>query len=79
MSDFVIGRFIYKERKETFGQRLRRIRKAKGLTQTALANKIGVNPQYVHLWEKDKYRPSLQMFEWLCQALEISSSELLGI
>jgi transcriptional regulator with XRE-family HTH domain len=79
MSTFTIGRFIYKERNETFGQRLRRIRKAKKLTQTALANKLGVTPQYIHLWESEKYRPSLQMFEWLCQALEVSSSELLGI
>ena len=79
MSTFTIGRFKYKEHKETLGQRLRRIRKAKGLTQTALAKKVGVTPQYIHLWESEKYRPSLQMFEWLCQALEVSSSELLGI
>jgi transcriptional regulator with XRE-family HTH domain len=79
MSTFTIGRFIYKEHKETFGQRLKRIRKAKKLTQTALAKKVGVAPQYIHLYESGKYRPSLQMFEWICQALEVSSSELLGI
>lgn len=79
MSTITIGRFIYKDRDETFGQRLRRIRKAKKLTQTALANKVGVTPQYISLWETGKYRPSLQMFEWLCQALQVSSSELLGI
>lgn len=78
MSTFTIGRFIYKEHKETLGQRLKRIRKAKGLTQTALAKKVGVTSQYIHLWESEKYRPSLQMFEWLCEALEVSSSELLG-
>ena len=78
MSTLTIGRFIYKDRNETFGQRLKRIRKAKKLTQTALANKVGVTPQYIHLWESEKYRPSLQMFEWLCKALDVTASELLG-
>lgn len=78
MSTFTIGRFIYKERNETFGQRLRRIRKEKKLTQTALAKKVGVDPQYIHLYESGKYRPSLQMFEWICEALDVTASELLG-
>lgn len=78
MSTFTIGRFIYKEHKETFGQRLKRIRKAKGLTQVALANKSGIDQHFISNYEVEKTVPSLPTLEWLCKALDITATELLG-
>ena len=36
--------------RETFGQRLARLRKKKGLTQEEVANKITISPQAVSKW-----------------------------
>ena len=38
---------------ETFGQRLSRIRKEKGLTQEDIAKRIVISPQAVSKWEND--------------------------
>lgn len=78
MSSFTIGRFIYKERKETFGQRLRRIRKEKKLTQVALANKSGIDQHFISNYEVEKTVPSLPTLEWFCKALDVTATELLG-
>lgn len=78
MSTFTIGRFIYKEHKETFGQRLKRMRKAKGLTQTELAKKMGVSHVSISMYENDIEHPKVVSLEWLCQALGVTATELLG-
>lgn len=61
-----------------FPKRLKKIRKSKGLTQKELADKIGINKSYVSRYEKGEHLPSLVIFEWICQALEVSSKDLLG-
>lgn len=63
---------------ETFGQRLKRIRKEKGFKQYQLAEKAGITPQALCDYEKEEYCPSLASLEWLCKALGVSASELLG-
>ena len=63
---------------ETFGKRLKKIRKQKGLTQWKLAEKIGISQQQLCLYEADKHVPSLTIFEWICTALGVSATELLG-
>ena len=37
--------------KETFGQRLLRLRKAKGLTREDIASRVTISPQAVSKWE----------------------------
>lgn len=64
---------------ETFGQRLARIRKAKGFTQVELAEKLGIIQVLVSDYERDKLRPYHEMISRFAQALEISSDELLGL
>ena len=62
----------------TFGERLRALRKEKGYRQCELAERIGTDQNNISRYEQDKTQPSLSMLEWLCMALEVSSTELLG-
>lgn len=63
---------------ETFGQRLKRIRKAKKLTQVELAKIVGVTNQYISTYEKEKHTPNVATLEWICKALGVTATELLG-
>lgn len=64
--------------RESFGVRLKNFRKQKGLPQWKLAEKIGISQQQLCLYEADKHVPSLTIFEWICTALGVSATELLG-
>ena len=64
--------------RDTFGVRLKKIRKLKKLPQWKLAEKIGISQQQLCLYEADKHVPSLTIFEWICTALGVSATELLG-
>ena len=64
--------------RETFGKRLKKIRKQKKMPQWKLAKKIGISQQQLCLYEADKHVPSLTIFEWICTALGVSATELLG-
>ena len=63
---------------ETLSQRLRRLRRAKGLSQLQLAEKIGITPSQVSDYELGGRKPSLTTLEWLCKFFEVTASELLG-
>jgi transcriptional regulator with XRE-family HTH domain len=63
---------------ETFGQRLRRLRKEKGYTQDRLARKMGILPKQISTYELGTFTPSLTTLEWLCEALDVTATELLG-
>lgn len=58
--------------------RLARLRKAKGFTQSSLAERLGVEQPTVQRWESGKREPSLaQLFE-LARALDVEPGNLLG-
>ena len=63
---------------ETFGQRLSRLRKEKGLTQEDVANKIVISPQAVSKWENDVSSPDILVLSSLADILGVSVDELLG-
>lgn len=63
---------------ETFGQRLKRIRKDKGYKQYQLAEAVGITPHMLCEYEKGRYHPSLMTLEWLCKALGVTATELVG-
>lgn len=63
---------------ETFGQRLKRIRKEKKITQVKLAKKVCIVPHAISSYETGKNVPSLSTLEWLCKALDVTATELLG-
>lgn len=62
----------------TFGERLRALRKEKGYMQGELAEIIGINQNVLSWYENDKVQPTLERIEWLCKALDVSATELLG-
>lgn len=63
---------------ETFGQRLRRIRKEKAITQSQLSEKTGLPQCQISSYENERYSPNISTVEWLCKALNVTASELLG-
>lgn len=44
------------QNQETMGQRIKRLREARGLSQQQLANLVGVTPSAVSQWETDQVR-----------------------
>ena len=67
-----------KSKKMTFGERLKTIRKAKGYKQYHLAQKAGIRQGVLSVYETDKSQPTVERLEWLCTALNVSATELLG-
>lgn len=53
-------------------------RKAKGLTQSQLAEKLGITDKAVSKWETGKSMPDLSLFTQLCDLLGITLNELLA-
>ena len=62
----------------TLGQNLQAARKAKGLSQETLAEKIGVSRQALGKWEKDIALPGLDNLQAAAQVLGVSVDTLLG-
>lgn len=59
-------------------QTVKRLREAKGLTQTELAETIGVSSKAVSKWETSKGLPDISLIEPLSQALGVSVMELMS-
>ena len=59
------------------GQTIKRLREAKGITQTALAEQIGVSSKAVSKWETGKGLPDISLVEPLSRALGVSVAELM--
>ena len=62
---------------ESFGQRLRRLRKKAGLTQEELAEIAQFDRKTIQRWELDKRQPSIEFVKRLAEALGVPQSELL--
>ncbi|MFC7617417.1 helix-turn-helix domain-containing protein [Actinokineospora soli] len=65
-------------RQPEFGQRLRRLRLAKGLSQRDVAGTV-VNPSYISLLESGARVPTLEVVMQLAAALEVAPEDLAGI
>ncbi|MCD6098788.1 helix-turn-helix transcriptional regulator [bacterium] len=46
---------------ESFGERIRRLRRKKGISQRALAKAVNVSPGLISFVERDKNRPSIDV------------------
>ena len=62
---------------ETLGQRLARLRKQAGYTQTEFAKKVGITQVLVSGYETDRNQFSAEMAVRFAVALDISTDELL--
>jgi XRE family transcriptional regulator, fatty acid utilization regulator len=60
-----------------FGQRLRHIRRARGLTLTELGEKVGRAPSTLSLLENGHREPKLSLIEALAAALSVTPDELM--
>jgi transcriptional regulator with XRE-family HTH domain len=59
-----------------FGQRLKILRKDRGVTQEDLAFKIGVDRSYMGFIERGEKNPTLKNLAKIAKAFKISLSEL---
>ena len=60
------------------GATIKRLREAKGITQTQLAEQIGVSDKAVSKWETAKGLPDITLIEPLSKALGVSVMELMS-
>ena len=68
-----------KKRDESFGPRLTRIRKARGLTQVQLAEAADTTQRAISYYENDPGVPPSSAVIALAKALQVSTDELLGL
>ena len=64
---------------QTLGKRIVQHRKSLGLTQDALAEKLGVTAQAISKWENDQSCPDITMLPKLAEIFGTSTDALLGI
>ena len=61
-----------------FGDKIRSARKAAGLTQRQLADKIDATNTSVSNWEKNLSQPSADVIQKLCAALQVEPNYFYG-
>lgn len=64
---------------EKFGERLAKLRKAKGFTQRELGEKIGVSQRVIAYYEKETRHPPANYLALLAKTLKLSIDELMGL
>ena len=62
----------------TFGQRLRHLRRMRGLTLTELGERVDRAPSVLSLIENGRREPKLSLIEQLAMALSVPMTELLS-
>ncbi|TIU53260.1 MAG: helix-turn-helix transcriptional regulator, partial [Mesorhizobium sp.] len=60
------------------GPRLRRLRNARGLTQTAMAEGLGISPSYLNLIERNQRPLTVQLILKLASVYKVDPHELQG-
>jgi len=58
------------------GQRLKRLRLAKGLSQEALAVRARITREYVNKLEAGRYDPTISVVQRLAKALKVTLADL---
>lgn len=66
---------IYRE----FGERLKSLRKERNLTQTQLAEAVGMTQSRIYKYEKGFQRVPMNVLQTFANYFEISMSELIGL
>ncbi len=61
------------------GRRIAEARRKSGITQSALAVRVGVTAQAVSKWEQGRSCPDIAILDEIADALGISLFELLGM
>ena len=61
------------------GESIKRARKAAGISQKELAERLDVYQKDVSRWENGERTPSLEVFVRICKALDVSADDILEI
>ena len=61
------------------GEKIKELRKSKGITQEQLADMLVVSSQAVSKWETGVANPDLALIPDLAKLFEVSTDELLGV
>lgn len=64
---------------ETLGQRLKELRKEKGLTQVQMATELNVDKSTIAKYETDKIAPSIPLLITLAKYFHVSADYILGL
>lgn len=62
---------------QRMGERIGILRQEKGMTQSVLAERLGITPQAISKWERGLSFPDLSRMEELATMLEVSVDYLL--
>ncbi len=65
------------EAEKTFGQRVKKLRRDKGLTQIQLADELYISESYIALIEADKRNPSMDIMIKLADYFHVTSDYLI--
>lgn len=65
--------------KDSFGERLQRLRESKGLSRYTLADKLGTTVTSLASWEKDMFLPSTLSIIDIASFFDVSADYLLGL
>ena len=63
----------------SLGNKIKRLRREKGMTQEQLAELLGITSRAVSGWECDRTAPDISHIPALCRIFDVSADELLGI
>jgi len=63
----------------TFGNRLKDLRKSKGMTQMELGEKINLSQANISKYESDSLEPNIETLSLLSSLLDVSADYLLGL
>lgn len=61
-----------------FGDKLRKLREAHHLSQQQLAEKLGMSPSGIGMWEQNRRQPDNEMAKKIAQLFGVSTDYLLG-
>jgi transcriptional regulator with XRE-family HTH domain len=62
----------------TLGEKIRKLRKQKKLSQEALANEAGINSNHLSRLERGVFQPSIEVLKKLALTLEVNVDSLLS-
>ena len=65
--------------KYEIGERIKRYRIIKGMSQKELAQRLGVSVSRVSNWESGLNRPDVDIFAEICNVLDVKPNLILGI
>jgi len=64
---------------DSFGKRLKSVRKDRNLSQAELAKIVGVSASAIGMYEQNRREPDRKILLKICNTLNVSTDEILGV